>query len=261
MKLAVVKLGGSLITKKGGRRAVRRKRLARLADELAEAVQRSRRRFLIGHGSGSFGHVVASEHGVHEGRGGAAGVSATQEAARDLHEIVLSAFRKSGLATWSVAPSSSIVTKDGRPAAVALEGLEAALQGGLVAVTYGDVVMDRSQGHAICSTETALLAYCRRLRARGVGLRDAYWFGNTDGIYDAEGKTIARIRAGQAAAVAATVGGSAATDVTGGMRHRLDTAVAFARLGVNSWILDGSSRSVLPEALLGRYKGGTKVVS
>ncbi|NKB87771.1 MAG: hypothetical protein GKS06_06080 [Acidobacteria bacterium] len=261
MKLAVVKLGGSLITNKGGRRSVSRKDLARLADELAEAIGRSRRRFLIGHGSGSFGHVTASEHGVHQGKASAAGVSATQGVARELHEIVLDALRKAGLATWSVAPSSSIVTKDGRPAAVALEGLEAALESKLVAVTYGDVVMDRNQGHAICSTETALLAYCRRLRARGVGIRDAYWFGNTDGVYDATGATVNRLRAAQAPALASAVGGSADTDVTGGMRHRLDTAVAFARIGVSSWILDGATPGVLPEALIGKYRGGTRVVS
>ena len=76
-----------------------------------------------------------------------------------------------------------------------------------------------------------------------------------------DGNTVGRIRAAQAPALLASVGGSAETDVTGGMRHRLDTAVAFARLGVKSWILDGSRRGVLPKALRGRYRGGTRVVS
>lgn len=259
MKIAVVKLGGSLITQKSGRRTIRRQVLDRLATELAEAVARGRRRILLGHGSGSFGHVTAAEHGVQAGRGGAVGVSATQAAARELHEAVLSALRAANLPVWSVAPSSSIVTSTGRPAAVAVEAVEQALASGLVAVTYGDVVMDREQGHAICSTETGLLAYARRLRARGASIRDAYWFGNTDGIYDAAGATIPTLTGATARAMAAQVGGSDATDVTGGMRHRLDTAIAFSRLGVTSWILDGTQAETLPAALRGKYRGGTRV--
>lgn len=259
MKVAIIKLGGSLITHKGGRRSIRRQVLARLAEELAAATARGRRRFLLGHGSGSFGHVTAAEYGVHAGQGGAAGASATQDVARELHEAVLAALRGAGLSVWSVAPSSNVVTSSGRPVVVAIESVERALQRGLVAATYGDVVMDRDQGHAICSTETALLAFARRLRARGAQLGDAYWFGNTDGIYDGAGVTIARMTARQASGMVAQVGGSADTDVTGGMRHRLETAIAFARLGVRSWIVDGSVAGTLPAVLAGKYRGGTRI--
>jgi isopentenyl phosphate kinase len=238
---------------------VRRKVLTRLAEELADATAKGRRRFLLGHGSGSFGHVTAARHGVHAGRGGTAGASATQDVARELHEAVLAALRGAGLPVWSVAPSSSIVTASGRPMAVAVEPLERALRSGMVATTDGDVVMDRDQGHAICSTETALLAFARRLRSRGVTLGDAYWFGNTDGIYDGTGNTIARMTASQARRRASQVGGSADTDVTGGMRHRLDTAIAFARLGVRSWIVDGSVAGTLPAVLAGKHRGGTRI--
>lgn len=259
MNVSVIKFGGSLITHKGGRRRIRRQVLARLAAELAGAQARGRRRFLVGHGSGSFGHVLAAEHGVHLGRGGSVGAAATQAVARELHEAVLDALREAGVPVWSVAPSSCIVARGGRPATVAVESVERALRAGMVTVTYGDVVMDREQGHAICSTETALLAFARRLRARGARLGDAYWLGDTDGIYDPAGNTIASMTPAQARRVAAQVGGSAATDVTGGMRHRLDTAVAFARLGVRSWIVDGSVAGVLPAALAGKHRGGTRV--
>jgi len=259
VNVTIIKLGGSLITHKGGRRSIRRQVLTRLAGELAAATAKGRRRFLLGHGSGSFGHVTAAEHGVHAGKGGAVGVSATQAVARELHEAVLAALRSAGLSVWSVAPSSSIVTASGRPIAVAVESVERALQGGLVATTYGDVVTDRDQDHAICSTETALLAFAKRLRARGAKLGDAYWFGNTDGVYDGAGNTIARMTAAQARAIATQVGGSGDTDVTGGMRHRLDTAIAFARLGVRSWIADGTVPGTLPAVLSGEHRGGTRI--
>jgi len=259
MNVAIIKFGGSLITNKGGRRSIRRQVLARLAEELAVAVK-GQRRFLLGHGSGSFGHVTAAEYGVDAGRGGAVGVSATQAVARELHEAVLGALRGAGLSVWSVAPSSTIVTASGRPAAAAIESVERALQRGLLATTYGDVVMDRDQGHAICSTETALLAFARLLRRRGAKLGDAYWLGDTDGIYDGAGNTIAKMTATQAGNMATEVGGSADVDVTGGMRHRLDTAIAFARLGVRSWIVDGAVAGILPAVLSGKHRGGTRIV-
>lgn len=260
MNVAIIKLGGSLITHKGGRRSIRRSVLKRLAAELAAATTGGRRRFLLGHGSGSFGHVTAAEHGVHAGRGGAAGASATQAVARELHEAVLGALRGAGLSVWSVAPSSNVVTASGRPKTVAVNSIEQALQRGLLVTTYGDVVMDRDRGHAICSTETALLAFARRLRARGARISDAYWLGNTDGIYDAAGDTVARMTVQQARGMAAQVGGSADTDVTGGMRHRLDTAIAFARLGVRSWIVDGSVPGTLPAVLARKPSGGTRII-
>lgn len=261
MRLAVVKLGGSLITDKCGHRVVREQVLERLAQELAAAVIGSRRRVLLGHGSGSFGHVAAREYGTHRGRGGAVGVSATQAAAAELHGVVMDALRAAGVPAYSVAPSSFLVTAAGKPVSVASEATGRALGRGLVAVTYGDIVMDRSQGHAICSTETALLALTRRLRRQGADVRRAYWLGDTDGIYDEDGATIPRLSTTEARRLGAEVGGSAGTDVTGGMRHRLDTALAFARLGVESWILEGSRAGVLQRALAGKHRGGTRITT
>ena len=44
------------------------------------------------------------------------------------------------------------------------------------------------------------------------------------------------------------VGGSTATDVTGGMAHRLDTALALAGRGVRSWIGEEVGGTVVPAA-------------
>jgi isopentenyl phosphate kinase len=259
MDFSIIKLGGSLITRKGGRRSLRRSRLERLAGEIAQLVASGRRRLLIGHGSGSFGHVVAAEHGVHRGRGGRDGLAATQAVAAELHGHVLAALRAAGVPAYSVAPSSCIVTDGGRPVAVAAEAVQRALESRLAVVTYGDVVMDRSQRHAICSTETALLALTRRLRRRGGVARRAYWLGDTDGIYDGDGVRIPRLTPAAARRLGAAVGGAGTTDVTGGMRHRLETALAFARLGVESWILDGTEPGTLPAAFTGTCRSGTRL--
>ena len=97
MDLVLVKLGGSLITDKRGEAAVRADVVDRLAAEIAAARPRLEWEgtgILLGHGSGSFGHVAAARYGLGEGlvrageRGDPAGVAVTQDQAARLHRIV-----------------------------------------------------------------------------------------------------------------------------------------------------------------------------
>ena len=72
--LTFVKLGGSLITDKSGKTAFRAEMMDQLAGEIAAALtDMPDSQFLLGHGSGSFGHVPAKEHGT------AAGVQTPQQ--------------------------------------------------------------------------------------------------------------------------------------------------------------------------------------
>ncbi len=261
--LVVVKLGGSLITNKRRHRTVRRAELSRLAGEIAALTRRFGFPMLLGHGSGSFGHVAAAESGVHDGMAGRrarVGVSQTQAAAAELHAIVMSALRDAGVAAYSVAPSSAIVARGpGLRPSVHLEPVLRALDSGLLPVTYGDIVMDRQRGCSICSTEMALLAFVRSLRSSNRRVSDAIWLGDTDGILDAAGVSVTRVRLRDARRVRRLVSGAAATDVTGGMRHRFEAALALARIGVRSYLLDGRRPGILRRALRGTAVPGTIV--
>ena len=59
----------SLITDKTGREVVREEILERLAGELSAALKRRGGGLVLGHGSGSFGHLAAVEHGFAGRRG------------------------------------------------------------------------------------------------------------------------------------------------------------------------------------------------
>src|SRR5690606_3643969 len=67
-KLIFLKLGGSLITDKTAEEQLRPDVLARLAEEIAtaRAVQPDLR-LVVGHGSGSFGHVAAARYDTRAG--------------------------------------------------------------------------------------------------------------------------------------------------------------------------------------------------
>lgn len=262
-EVVLLKLGGSLITDKARPETARPRVIARLAEEIVTARERMHLPLILGHGSGSFGHVAARRAGLHRGAiepSQAKGVGSTQGQAFELHRRVVRALREAGLAAFSVVPSSCMLADEGRPDRIWPEPLLAALELGMTPVAFGDVVMDRSWGASICSTESLFLALVPALASRGVFVQRAVWLGETDGVLDHQGRPIAEITVPEIPDLLTRLEGAAGTDVTGGIRHRLESAGALAQQGVGSWIGDGRRPGALEAALLGTPGNGTSVV-
>lgn len=262
-EVVLVKLGGSLITDKQSPDTLRRDLLGRLAQEIARVGREGGERLVLGHGAGSFGHVAAAKYGLNRGRiepRQLPGVSLTQERAASLHRAVIDSLLAAGALPFSLAPSSFLTAAAGRPRAARLEPLRRALGLGLLPVVFGDVVLDRRWGASICSTETLFLTFVGPLRRAGWRVGRAFWLGETEGVYDPQGATIARIRRSEIDSLLSTARPPRGTDVTGGMVHRLTTAGQLAALGLTSWILDGRAPGRLQKALAGEEVPGTLVV-
>jgi isopentenyl phosphate kinase len=264
--IVLLKLGGSLITDKARPETPRLEVISRLAGEIARAARDIPFRLIVGHGSGSFGHVAARQSGIASGLHSAEqlpGVSRTQERAAALHRIVIEALVEAGALPFSISPSSCVVSEAGRPAAFAAEPLLLALDRELLPVLYGDVVTDRAWGISICSTEKLFEILARTLHEQGRTVRSSLWLGETDGLYDAAGKTVPTISAGDLDALenaATAIGAPSGTDVTGGMLHRVETALALARLGIPSRLANGLVPGLLERALRGENVPGTEVL-
>lgn len=263
----LVKLGGSLLTDKGREEHARGEVIARLAREIASAGPQLGEALVVGHGSGSFGHLAASNAGFAtspEGGPGTLdgrGISLTQDAAARLHRLVIEALIAAGVEPFSFAPGSALIARDGRPVRGSIAPLLRAAERGLLPVIFGDVVMDETLGASICSTEAALLFLIRRLRRRQQRVERLIWLGETRGIYDRHGETIAEVRSENYRAVRRAIHAPAGVDVTGGMLLRLQTAWRLAGFGIESWILDGTVPGMLESALLGdRQLPGTRIV-
>ena len=108
--LTFLKLGGSLITDKNTPRTPRPEVLARLMDEIAAARQAQPGLSLVlGHGSGSFGHVEARKYGTRQGVSTPEqwrGLAEVQSVAGELNRLVVDAARAAGLPVLGLPPSA-----------------------------------------------------------------------------------------------------------------------------------------------------------
>jgi isopentenyl phosphate kinase len=261
MRALLIKLGGSLLTDKETPETPHPERIERLAREIAaasETAEANGERIVLGHGSGSFGHIAAAAAGLGKGPldpRNLAGASRTQERAAALHSLVVEALRAAGLAPFSLAPSSFLLAEGGVVVDRFFSPLAHAFRLGLLPVVYGDVVLDRTWGASIASTEAVLSEIASGLPAHGIEISRALWLGETDGVYDATGRTIPHLATIEEAAIGAARG----TDVTGGMRLRLETCLVLARRGIVSAILDGREPGRLAAAIRGEAVPGTRI--
>ncbi len=232
--LIFLKLGGSLLTDKTRPQALRGDVLQRLAAEIAAArAARPELRLLLGHGSGSFGHMAASQHRTRDGvtsPQGWCGYAQTAAVAAQLNRLVVEALWQVGTPALPVQPSASARCHAGELLALDERPLIAALAHSLVPVIYGDVALDDVRGGTIISTEQIFRWLAPRLRPRRVIL-----VGEVAGVLSADpasgiqGELVEEITPETLPRLAQALGGSRGVDVTGGMVAKVTEMLALVR--------------------------------
>ncbi len=225
-----LKLGGSLLTDKTAIEMVRLDVLTRLAQEIVAAQQQQPAlRLLLGHGSGSFGHVAAARYGTRNGVATAVqwhGFAQVGAAAARLNRLLVEALLAAGVPAIAMQPSASAVCAGGQIEQMATRPLLAALHAGLMPVIYGDVAFDAQQGGTIISTEEILTYLAGALPQPPAWLLLA---GETPGVLDAEGALVPLITPANFAAIRPALHGSRGTDVTGGMATKVQQMLSLAQ--------------------------------
>ncbi len=231
-ELVFLKLGGSLLTDKTRPQALRADVLARLAAEIAAARrQRPDLRLLIGHGSGSFGHVTASRYGTRLGvhtPNEWRGYAETARSAAELNRLVLDALWEAGLPALRVQPSASALCHDGELVGMDERPVVAGLEHGLAPLVYGDVALDDVRGGTIVSTEQIFGWLASRLRPERVIL-----VGEVAGVLNADpasglpAQVISEIYPDMLPDLSQALGGSRGVDVTGGMVAKVQEMLAL----------------------------------
>jgi len=261
-KLIIIKLGGSLITDKSKPLTAKEQVIRRLGKEILSASRRYQGKIIIGHGSGSFGHFLATKFQTHKGiindksLEGAAKVS---DVAAKLNRIVAKNFLKVGLNVVSFSPGSFIVSRSQKPQKYFLEPIKEALKKGVIPLIHGDVVFDRDKGFGIFSTEEVIKIIAGGL-SKEYKIERIIFTTITNGVYDKEGSTIPKITSVNFKMFESDIRGALGADVTGGMIQKVRKSLELSKkYKVAVSIINGRIKANIKMAILGENAGGTLI--
>jgi isopentenyl phosphate kinase len=236
----VVKLGGSVVTDKRREETVDEAALGAAADAIGapfdeegadgadadagtdgDANHPRRPNLVVVHGGGSFGHPHAAAAGVSTSAGthDPAGARAVHDAMKRLNGAVLDALLERGVPALPVHPLSVAARDADGALTFPVPAVAGMLAEGFVPLTHGDGVVHAGEGVSVLSGDEVVAHLADALDADRVGLCST-----VPGVLDADGHVIDRVES--FADVAAAVGASDATDVTGGMAGKVRTLLA-----------------------------------
>ena len=257
--MRLVKLGGSVITRKDRPMVFRPRVTRRLARELVPAVGEG---LVVVHGAGGFGHVRAAEFDLNEGLEEERQVMGTAVVQRDVRELdlrVVDALIEAGIPAVSIPAGSYLELEERRMARFDAVPFQRARARGLVPVTFGDVLMDTELGVSIASGDLLMASLAAVLKPEL-----SVFVTRVDGVFDGDpddpsSKLLDTVSPGDAR-VAGGSAGDGVADVTGSMMGKLEEAFQVAASSPDTWIIGGGRPGRLRALMEGRRVRGTRVL-
>jgi isopentenyl phosphate kinase len=254
-----LKLGGSLITNKSRAYTPRIDLLEELIDQISRAKQKNINfKLLLGHGSGSFGHMAAKEYfdskktqNIHFSNS----FTEIWYQASELNRLIIDILRRHELPSISISPISSIRVNKQKIISWEVFPIESALEKGIIPVVYGDVVFNVAQGVTILSTEDlfAYLAYIfQPKRILLAGQEEGIW-----NDFPERKHLVKEITPKSFTHLKSFLRDSIDTDVTGGMISKVKkmVKVVVKNPGITVSIFSGASTNAVFDSLTGKYLG------
>ncbi|OIP57930.1 MAG: hypothetical protein COX79_02945 [Candidatus Levybacteria bacterium CG_4_10_14_0_2_um_filter_36_16] len=246
--ITIIKFGGSIITDKSKPYTPNLPIIKRLISEIKKVGIP----VIVVHGQGSFAHTSAKKYGGKKGYSSLWGIAKVFRDAMEMNRIVMDAFMDAKLPAVSFRPNSLFMAKSGKIFTHNLEVISEALRQGLTPVLYGDVIMDKTWKTTIFSGETSTYHLVNFLSKKKIKVDKIIQVGATDGIYDNNNKTIRNITTNNYEEIKNYLFEAKTTDVTGGMRHKVEEAILVAKKGVATYIINGSRKGELSKLLMSK---------
>lgn len=255
----LIKLGGSVLTDKGRLRSYR----AGAADALARALSRLEEPLLLVHGAGSFGHILAQRHGIHEGFSHDAQLQVVAEIQRDVRDLnlrLLSALLQARIRAVSIPPSACCRFRSRKVIAFDPRLFEEALDLQLTPVTFGDVVPDEALRFSICSGDLLMEQLAAHLRPRL-----AIFCADVDGVHTEDPARSRKARLLEQVDLSVLRAASVTSppqvpDITGSLEGKLDRMARIAHHVHECLILNGLKPARLLRAVRGQPVRATRVI-
>jgi isopentenyl phosphate kinase len=246
----IIKFGGSVITEKASEKSIFK---TDIMDGLTKSLVSAGKEYIIVHGAGSFGHVLAKKYDLHMGflsDTQKIGVALTQMKVQQLNNLFLQSLHKYNIPAISISPHVTLTLHNHKVRIFHEEIFSWYLSKGFVPVTYGDVVLDTSLGFSICSGDLLIELLVEQFQPEKV-----IFIIDEDGLYDDNPKInpqanfLNHISSKDIKSLTATLDKHA--DVTGGMKGKLETITNILRHDVDVILLNGNKPERLYNALIG----------
>ena len=222
--MQVLKLGGSVLTKKDGYMELDQKNIDSLAKMLGSVWKSGTRNFILIHGAGSFGHPLVLKYGLDNGirtDEQKAGMALTHAACTCLSQALIDALVKNDVPAVTVPPISIGKLSNKRISKFDSSVVSSLLSSGFLPVLHGDMMLDEKLGGAVCSGDQLVSYFGKDAERVVLGT-------NVDGII-ADGKVVPKITKQNLSEILKHVKGSESADVTGGMRGKLEELLRMGR--------------------------------
>ena len=259
--ITLIKLGGSLITDKNIPHYFRQSVMQGIASEIKviREFMPHDEKLIIGHGSGSFGHIEAKKFNTIEGvhsNDDWLGFTKVAHAASALSQLVLSELVKADLPIFRFQPSASIIANDGQIQTMNTDLFLTALNHNLIPLVHGDVAYDKQCGGTIVSTETIFSYLVQELDVNRIIL-----LGEVDGVFDADGILVSHITPRSIDTLQSALGGSSGVDVTGGMVQKVSEMMALVEQNneLEVIIANGKTHNMLTDIMCKNKQLGTRI--
>lgn len=254
-EMIILKLGGSAITNKEAEFSVNHARLSNIVSQIKKAGLKD---FIVVHGGGSFGHVLADRYRIQHGRdpevkGQAFGLGLTQMAMEDLNSEVIDAFLEREIPVFPVQPSAFAVLSGGRISSFPIAAIKGLLSVGLVPVLYGVPAYDKKKGFGILSGDAIVPYLARKFKASRVLL-----VSDVEGVYECDPKANPGAKPipvlDEKAFNRISTDSKRGWDVTGGMGRKIRELLRLSKSGISSQIVSADGDN-LYRALKGEKVG------
>ncbi len=236
--MQIIKIGGSVITDKSKKDSFKKD----LMDKISSEISKYNKDFIVVHGAGSYGHILAEKYDLNNGFKNSdqlKGFSETLSSVQKLNTLVLESLQNKNVNAVSIPPHSIMKLKNHNSFKFDFEIFDSFLDKGFKPVTYGDVVLDSELGFSICSGDLLILLLADYYKPDSV-----IFLFDEDGLYSSNPKKnknaefIEEIDFKGLEKLTTSLDDHA--DVTGGMYGKIETIKKLSRRGVDTYLVNGN---------------------
>jgi len=242
--MQILKLGGSVLTKKNGYAEEDEDSIEILTDIIAKHWNKLSKKLVLVHGAGSFGHPFVLRYDIDRGiksKKQMIGFSDTHMSCSHLSNMIVGSLVGRDVPAVSIPPALVARQKDKRIIRLDDKIVFDYLKKGYLPVLYGDMVLDDKLGGSVCSGDQIISLLGKKADKVILGT-------DVDGVL-VRGKVVPKITKENFKEVEGHLKASRTVDVTGGMEGKIKEIL---RMKTPSYIVNAKRVDRVEALLLGK---------